>query len=152
VDSAEIAQLSREVSRLARQTLIRHALGDYQGAADGLSALAQRGSFALFAATWAWAASVSPVDGIDGDYIASLKVVNLDTGETLDPQTMPGCLAPALWAGRMVTAVANRDPETAWALFRAEVDNAPNADALVTLLSLAAAALLTPEPDPSTPN
>lgn len=78
----------------------------------------------LFRVCQQWASlAVGLLDRDKDDRFTVLTVVDGDTGETADVDNLPDYMAGPLWAGRFVTAMSNRDEETAHALFMAEVND-----------------------------
>lgn len=121
--------------------VLKHLAADDADSADvHLADLYRRGGkSALYGACAAWAELIGEHmigPRHDGAYVA-FQVGYADTMETCEPETLPAEMAPALWAGRFVTAIANADAETAIALFNAELA-AGNADGIPALAELAA--------------
>lgn len=123
---------------------------DRQATACLLMLVQMGGSRGLYVACGAWAEVVSRrMIGGEGEVaFAGLEICRADTGERVDPDELPDHMAPALWAGRFVTASFNRDEPTMAALFNAQVD-AQRLDGIDALARMAAA-VATPDGETET--
>lgn len=146
-----IAEHQRGIS-LAHEAL-RHAVaGRDRDALIAVRELHRLGGIAfLWTTCGLWARMLNRAQGIpdrlpDGAGVGFL--IEDEDGTTVDPDGLGDEYAPSVWAARFAAAHANRDLDTAHALFRAALPDDPDGDVIplvdrvLTLLDLTAKTLL----------
>lgn len=125
-----------ELFSLVDGTILAHVVNDHGRSAELFGRICDLGDQALFAACMGWAETIVQFMKLrESDTIAYPEIEHVEGSEL--SLSDPDC-RHALWIGRFISAVANRDTQTALALFHADPSGDELARHAVALVDLAA--------------